>query len=311
MAAMILGGSDDTLRGIGLRVLSGVFFVGMVSSVKLASPSVPLGQIVFFRSAFALLPLVVFLLWRQEFPAGLRTERPFGHLARSMLGGIAMFTSFAAITRLSVAEAVLLSYLTPIILSLLAVRLLGERLTPARAAGLVLGISGVAIFVAPDLLAEIGRDAAALDLRRLSGIGLSLLTALLTAGALVQIRKLAATESAGAIAFWFAVATSLGGLATWPLGWVWPTPEAAVFLVLAGLTGGFGHIAMTLSFKYAEASAMAPFEYLTLVWTILLDWLVFRSPPGASFLLAVPFLLGASAITFAAGARLQFRRKRR
>lgn len=68
---MSLGGGDDTLRGIGLRVLSGVFFVGMVSSVKLASPSVPLGQIVFFRSAFALLPLVVFLLWRQEFPVGL------------------------------------------------------------------------------------------------------------------------------------------------------------------------------------------------------------------------------------------------
>ncbi|WP_202048854.1 hypothetical protein [Neorhizobium sp. AL 9.2.2] len=68
----------------------------------------------------------------------------------------------------------------------------------------------------------------------------------------------------------------IGGIATVPFGWVMPGGFAFILLILAGLFGGFAHIAMTLSFRHAEASLLAPFEYLAILWPILADLLLFK-----------------------------------
>lgn len=104
--------SEHPGLGIGLRVLSGVLMAGMLVCVKAVSEDVPLGEIVFFRSAFALIPLIIFLWLRHEFPQGLTTKRPFGHLLRASLGALALFASFAAIARLNMAEAILIAQLS-------------------------------------------------------------------------------------------------------------------------------------------------------------------------------------------------------
>ena len=80
--------------GVFLRVLAGLLFAAMSICVKGLSGSTPLGEIVFFRSLFALIPLAVFLWVRSELPSGLATRRPLGHLLRSALGAAAMFASF-------------------------------------------------------------------------------------------------------------------------------------------------------------------------------------------------------------------------
>lgn len=77
---------DRPSLGISLRLLSGVMMAGMFVSVKAISADVPLGQIVFFRSFFAILPLVVFLWVRGEFPGGLATKRPGAHFLRASFG---------------------------------------------------------------------------------------------------------------------------------------------------------------------------------------------------------------------------------
>ncbi|MGY6633729.1 MAG: DMT family transporter [Alkalilacustris sp.] len=279
-------------QAIALRILSGLLFAAMVVCIKAVSEAVPLGQIVFFRSFVALLPLVIFLWWRAEFPSGLRTRRPGGHAVRALVGAAAMFTSFAALARLGVAEATLLGYLAPLFLTLLAVAILGERVTRSRTAGLGLGFLGVLALTAPDLASA----ASGVDAVRMTGIGLAVLSALFTATAMIQIRRLTATESPGAIAFWFAAVASLGGLATLGWGWVRPDPATLGLLVLAGLLGGCAHIAMTVSFKLAEASALAPFEYVTLIWAVLADLWLFGTPVGPAFLLALPLLLTGAAV---------------
>ena len=279
-------------QGIALRILSGLLFAAMVACIKTVADTVPLGQIVFFRSFVALLPLVMFLAWRREFPSGLRTRRPWGHAVRALIGAAAMYTSFAALARLGVAEATLLGYLAPLFLTLLAVAILGERLTRSRAAGLGLGFAGVLALTAPDLVTA----AAGVDARRMTGIGLAVTSALLTAAAMVQIRRLTATENPGAIAFWFAAVASLGGLASLHWGWIVPDAPTLGLLVLAGLLGGCAHIAMTVSFKLAEASALAPFEYVTLIWAVLADLWLFGTPVGPAFLLALPLLLTGAAV---------------
>ncbi|MEL7130961.1 MAG: DMT family transporter [Pseudomonadota bacterium] len=282
--------ADRPTFGISLRVLSGVLFTGMVICVKAASEAAPLGQIVFFRSFFALIPLVIFLTLRHEFPAGLRTTRPLGHLVRSFFGAAAMFTSFASVALLPLAEAVLLAQLAPVLTAIIAVLVLSERLTRWRVLGLGFGVAGVLVLVWPD----IGGGVA--DARRLLGIGLGLLTALLTAFALIMVRSLTRTESPGAIAFYFVVASMAGGLLTLPWGWALPDAQTLVLLVLAGLFGGFAHIAMTLSFSYAEASRLAPFEYVALLWPVLADLLIFRLPLTSSFLFALPLVLTGAAV---------------
>ncbi|HNQ99316.1 MAG TPA: DMT family transporter [Trueperaceae bacterium] len=283
--------SNLTRQGIVLRIVSTVFFAGMAVFVKLASEEAPVGQIVFFRSAFAMIPLVIFLLARREFPAGLATKRPFGHLARSGLGAASMFLSFAAISRLPLADSTLVSYVTPLLTALLGGLLLGEVLTRSKMTGIFLGMCGVLVLTLPQLIGT------TIDATRLVGYGLGLLSAVLAAGAMIQVRRLGTTESPGAIALYFVLVSALASLFTLPTGWVAPSTGTLAMLVLAGLVGGLAHIAMTLSYRYAEASTLAPFEYLSLIWAGVLDLTVFQLGLSPWFLLAVPLLITGAAVS--------------
>ncbi|MBR3371326.1 MAG: DMT family transporter [Rhodobacteraceae bacterium] len=281
--------TGPTGQGIALRILAGFLLAAMMACVKVLSDSIPLGQIVFFRSFFGMVPLVVYLVVLREFPSGLRTRRPMGHILRSVLGGVSMFASFAAVARLTVAETTLLSYMSPLFMSFLAVLLMGERLTPARLAGLVLGLSAVLVLTLPEIAGDWNAE-------RLTGIALGLCAGILTALAMLQVRHLTRTEHPGAIAFYFALIAAIGGLATLPLGWVMPQGLELVVLIAAGLFGGLAHIATTLSLKLAEASAIAPFEYLTLIWAVMTDLLLFGTPIGPAFFLSVPLLMTGAAV---------------
>ncbi|USZ50147.1 DMT family transporter [Halomonas sp. DN3] len=294
---------DRPLAGIVLRIASGVLFAAMLVCVKWVSDEVPLGQVVFYRSAFALLPIVLFLAWRREFPAGLATRRPLGHLLRSSLGAASMFATFAALARLPVAEATLLAQLAPVLMAIGGVVLLGERFTPSRALALVLAVGGVAVLVVPDIG---NADKAG----QLSGYALGVLGASLTAAALVTVRRISRTEGAGAIAFYFVLACTLAGLATLPLGWVALPTQTLTLLILAGLLGGAAHICMTLALRFAEVSRLAPFEYIALVWPVLADLWLFGQPLSSGFLLALPLLLGGAALAAMEGRRLGWPRRR-
>ncbi|KGE79225.1 EamA/RhaT family transporter [Halomonas sp. ND22Bw] len=288
--------TDRPLAGIVLRLMSGILFTGMMVCVKAVSDAVPLGQTVFFRSAFALLPIVIFMTWRREFPRALVTRKPLGHLVRSGLGAAAMFASFAAVARLPVAEATLLAQLSPVAMAVGGVLLLGERFTLHRAAAFALVLAGVAALVVPDLGESRGQ---------VMGYGLGVLAALLTAGALVTVRRISRTETAASIAFYFVLVTALAGLATLPLGWVAVSGQTLALLVLAGLFGGAAHICMTLALRYAEVSRLAPFEYVALIWPVLADLAIFGLAPSSGFLVALPLVLGGAALAALEGRRLR------
>ena len=289
--------TDHPVLGIALRILSGALFAIMAIFIKALSGNVPVGQIVFFRSAFALIPLVIFLWLRSEFPAGLATKRPFGHLLRSGFGAAAMFASFASIARLPLAEATLLGYLSPVFTAVAGVAILSEKATVWRIGGVLLGVAGVLALVWPELGYGSGNAS------RLVGYGLGLIMGLLTAFALIMVRTLNRTESPGAIAFYFVVASMIGGIATIPLGWVWADAHTLILLVLAGIFGGLAHIAMTLAFRNAEASLLAPFEYLAVLWPVLADLLIFKAPISSAFLVALPLVLAGAGLAAMEGRR--------
>ncbi|ETX26896.1 DMT family transporter [Roseivivax isoporae] len=276
--------------GITLRIGSTLAFAVMVTCIKGLGNEVPLGQVIFFRSAVALVPLALFLWWTGDWPGGLATHRPFGHIARCLMGATAMFTSFATIRLLPLAEATMLSYLAPVLLAVLGWALLGERLGLKRIGGVVLGIAGGTAYCLPAMTGGLTTGAT-------PGVAMGLLTAVLTAGALIQVRRLTlAGERAGAIAFWFAVVSAVAGLLTLPLGWMAPDPGQLALLLGAGLAGGVAHILMTLSFRHAEAAALAPFEYLSVLWAAAAGALFFAELPGGAFLIAAPLILAGAMI---------------
>jgi len=267
--------SDFT--GISLRIGATFFFTVMILMIKWVAEEIPVGQTVFFRSAFALIPLVLFLTITREFPAGLRTKRPGAHVARCLFGCIAMFASFASLRYLPIAHATIIGYIAPILTVLLARLVLGEQVSGARWLGVVFGFAGMLVLVLPDLT---GFEA---DRSYLIGVTLGFTMAIFTAGAKIQIRSLARTENAGAIAFYFALTCAVAGLATAPLGWAAPTSSQLVLLIGSGFAGGAAHIMMTLSYQYSEASKLATFEYLSLAFAVLADFLFFGIVPKASF----------------------------
>lgn len=272
--------------GILLRILSGVVFALMMVCVKALGDSVPLGEVIFFRSAFAMIPLIIFMKIQRNFPNGLKTTHPMRHFKRSIFGATAMFTLFAAIQFLPLAEATMLYYLSPLMLVILSAVYLGEQVPRVRWVGVGLGFCGVLVMTLPSMSGHTDKAA-------LWGALLSLLTALLTAVALLQVKKLKQlNESTGAIAFYFALVSLLAGLLTLPLGWVMPSLKEIALLVGAGIAGGIAHIFMTMSFSYARASVLAPYEYLALPWAMLTGFIFFEELPGFWFFAAMPLVFG-------------------
>jgi len=106
-----------------------------------------------------------------------------------------------------------------------------------------------------------------------------------------MVRRLNTTESPGAIAFYFMLASMFGAVLTIPFGWLLPSGLTLLLLICAGLFGGLAHIALTLAFRYAEVSRLAPFEYIALLWPILADLFIFEAPLLSGFLLALPLIL--------------------
>jgi len=293
--------ADNPLRGISLRVLSGLLMAGMYVCVKLVSDDIPLGEIVFFRSFFAIIPLIIFLYARSEFPQGLATKRPAGHLLRAGFGTVSLFASFAALARLSVAEATLIAQLSPMLTAVGAVFFLSERLTLWRVSGLALGFAGVVFLVWPEL------GDSTMEKVRLFGISLGLASAVLSALSLIMVRSLSSTESPGAIALYFVLASMIAALFTLPWGWVIPKGTTLLLLISTGLFGGVAHIAMTLSFRYAEASRLAPFEYIAFLWPLLADLFIFKLPLSTSFLLAAILVFTGAAVAAMEGRKRQNR----
>mgnify|MGYP000149916921 CR=1 FL=1 len=273
--------------GIFLRVGATFFFSVMVIFIKLLSDAVPIGQVVFFRSAVALVPLVLFLMWTKDFPNGLYTKRPMGHLVRCLMGCAAMFASFASIKYLPLAHASILGYLAPMLAVVLARFILGENVSPIRWFAVVLSFLGMLVLVLPEA------TGATLDQSYMIGLALALVMAVFTAGAKIQIRCLALTENAGAIAFYFALTCALAGLVTVGLGWVQPNPTQWMLLIGSGVAGGIAHIMMTLALQKSEVSKLAPFEYLSLIFAVIADYSLFNVVPGVAFVGATVLILAA------------------
>jgi len=267
----------NVTRAIVFKIISSLLFAVMAVLVRYVSETSPVGQVVFFRSAFAVVPVVIIYAYRRELEAAIRTTRPLRHLWRGLTALGSMFCNFSALARLPLVDATAISYLAPLMTVALSAIFLKERVRIFRWSAVLIGFAGVMVMLVPQL--DFGRSAAAATAA--IGAAFGLVATVFTAASTIQTRALTRTETTSSIVIYFSVLCAIGGLVTLPFGWVVPDGLQLLALIATGFCGGLAHIFVTESYRHAPASLIAPFEYASMLWALVLGFLMFGEVPSS------------------------------
>ena len=273
------------LLGITLTTSAILLFTIMGAMVK-AAEGVPIGQTVFFRAGCSLPVIVLWLTLRGEISHGLRVQSVRSHAVRAIAGSAAMGLGFAGLRYLPFPEVTALRFITPILIVIFAALLLKERVRLLRISAVAVGLVGVMIIMWPRLTLEGGQQ-------EFIGTMLILSSAVLASLAQIFVKSMAAKESTAAIVFYFSGTATALSLLTIPWGWVWPTPTEWALLIGSGLVGGAGQILVTSSYRFADASLLAPFTYSSMIWSLIIGWFVFSELPTAQMLAGAALVICA------------------
>lgn len=276
------------LRGIAFKLISVALFMAMAALIKSLSDVIPPGEAVFFRSACAVPVILVWLGLRGELRTGLRTSRPMGHFWRGLLGVTAMGFGFAALGFLPLPEVTAIGFAAPLLVVVFAAIFLGEDVRLFRLSTVLVGLIGVLIVLMPRL--SLGSEVGAVESL---GAVLALTGAISAALAQVTVRRLLATEQTSCIVFWFSVNAALLSLVTLPFGWVLPSPGQAAILAMTGILGGIGQIFLTSSYREAESSLVAPFDYAAILLALAIGYWIFDEIPSLTMLTGAGIVVAA------------------
>ncbi|MBR2657308.1 MAG: DMT family transporter [Loktanella sp.] len=279
------------LKGIVFKVVSVCMFMVMAALIKAVSDTVPPGQAVFFRSFFALPIIFGWLALRGELRHGWKTSNPMGHFWRGLVGTSAMGLGFAGLGLLPLPEVTAIGYAAPLLVVIFAAMFLNEDVRAFRLSAVALGMIGVLVVLSPRLSVGAG-----LNSSETLGAIVVLMGAVMAALAQVFVRKLVATETTVAIVLWFSVTSSVLALLTLPWGWVVPGWDRAALLVMAGLLGGLGQIFLTSSYRFADASLVAPFDYTSMILALLIGYFIFGEVPTGTMLIGAGIVILAGVL---------------
>ncbi len=281
----------NALTGILLKVVSVCAFVTMAAMIK-SSGQLPAGQIVFFRSFFAVFPILVMLAYRRELAGALSTTRPASHVMRGLVGVLSMGLTFIALTRLPLPDAITLNYAQPLLVVVFSALFMGETIRIFRWTAVAVGLVGVFIISWPNLTLLSGAEE--MGNEQAVGVAAALGAAAASAVAALLVRRLVAVEKTATIVLWFSLTASVIALATWPFGWHTLSAGQVALLIGAGIAGGVGQLLMTESYRHAQMATIAPFEYSSMILAIGVGFFVFGDVP-------TPYMLVGGAIVVGAG----------
>jgi drug/metabolite transporter (DMT)-like permease len=281
----------DNLRGILMMVIAVGAFAMMDAALKHLTPHYPPLQVAALRG-YASLPVV--MVWAAVLGtrARLFDVRWSLHLLRAAIG-ILMLASFAyGLRTLPLSEAYAIFFVAPLLITLLAAPLLGEKVGANRWWAIAIGLVGVIVVLRPS------GD----QMLSLAGVAI-LVSTLCYAVSAITARVLGRTDSSVSMVFWLMVAVAFGGTLLTGSDWK-PVQAAHGWALLAiAITGSIGQFAVTEAFKRGQASLIAPFEYTALAWGLGLDWLLWQTLPQ-------PITMLGAAIVVAGGLYLLWSERR-
>lgn len=278
--------TPDPLRGVLTMVMGIALFSVLNAVVKAQSETFPVNQIVFFRNAFAAIPLI-WLLHRSGQWRAFRTARLGPHILLSLLFTLTLFLIFQAYSRLPLADATAIGFSQPLMVFVLASVLALERPNLIGWVAVGVGFIGILIMVRPN---GAGPSEGYLFAVMGSAVGAVLM--------LVQ-RRLAQREPAVVIAFFTLGVSALMTAPSLLLAWVTPTLPEALGLVAMGLASGLCQLITTQAFFHASAALIAPVTYTKMLWAVLIGFVWFGDVPSSQI------LTGACIVILAAGLNLR------
>jgi len=277
--AGLLSDRQSNLRGIGLTLLAGVLFSSTNTAAKWVMVDVPTGELLWFRGTIAL-AVCCLLVRRSEVAAVLHSGQLGLHALRSCFSAIEVGCFYWAIARTPLADITTIYLAAPIYVTAMAALFLREKVGWRRWTAVLIGFVGVLVAVHPA-----GDSVSTPALVALGG-------SLLYAVSLVATRRLRAASST------LLVATQMGALmvlstASAGLGWVMPSGSEFALLVMIGVVSMLAYWCINQGLRLAAASAVAPFNYGSIVWAGLLGFLVFADVPSRATLTGAAIIVGA------------------
>lgn len=267
-------------RGIALMVLGGAVLTTQDALMKWLIADYSVGELLFYRGAFALLPVAAIIARRGGFQV-LKTRNVRGHAIRNLFVLANNVLFILALAFMPLTDVITISFTGPLFVTALAVPFLGERVGWRRWTAVVVGFSGIFIMMRP--------GEAALQLAALLPVG----AALGAAARDIVTRRMAASENTFTILFYLTLTITLAGLATLPFGWQRPTAADLAMFAATGLLFAFGQYAILYAFRLAEATVLVPFRYVNLVWATLFGFLVWGDLPDRFMIAGATLVVGS------------------
>jgi drug/metabolite transporter (DMT)-like permease len=283
----------DNLRAAGMVALTMSFFAISDTLVKTLFDRLPVGQVLGLRGALIMLLLMGILVVR-------RRRLLLAHLVDRIamlraLSEIAVaYAFFKSLQLMPLADATVLLFAAPIIMTVASTLLLGEQVGPRRWTAVLVGFLGV-VFVAGPGNASIGWTAL-----------LPLAAAFIVAGRDLITRFVPPDHDSTTVALTTAIAVTIGGWLSLPLGglglagsWVWPTSAEWLVIAASSLLIGIAYNTVVIGYRLGEASFLAPFRYTSIPLAILLSWTVFGDVPSFLMLAGALIISGSGIFIFA------------
>jgi drug/metabolite transporter (DMT)-like permease len=262
----------DTVRGILLVVVSYLILTIGDTAAKWAILSTGVAWAMLWRGLFGAAAVATFTVSAQG-PLGIRRFRPVRWKTVALRSALSSFTTIAwylSWRHMQLADTYALGFTAPLIMTVLAVPMLGERIRWRRVLSTLAGFAGVLVMVRPG-----GIPFSPTVLLLMTGIVAMAITR-------IMARHLSRTETPECQAFWLMVSHGLAGASMLILT---PAPahgDASVWcaLVFLGVSSGLAHCVFTRAYGLAPISALAPYEYTMLIWGGLLGFAVFGEVPS-------------------------------
>lgn len=281
---------SENLAGIVLMLLAMAVLSAMDATMKQLTDHYPPLQVAALRGMVSLPFVIAWVYWRERGFATLFRVRWRWHFARGLLA-ILMLTSFIyAIGEMPLSETYALFFIAPLLITAFSVVFLKEPVDWQRWTAIAVGFIGVLIILRPGFTA-VGMSAVAV----LIGATCYALNA-------ISVRILGRTDSTAAMTFWFMFMLAIGaGVLAMP-NWQPVQMIDGWWLLAMGITGALGQIFITEAFKRAPVSIVAPFEYSSLFWGVLLDLAIWGKLPG-------PIVFAGAAVIVGSGLYLLHRER--
>lgn len=252
----------------------------MAIFIRIASHSMHPFEVAFFRSFFGALVALPLLV-----RGGLRmlhTNRFAFYVVRCSIGAVSMLAGFWSIAHLPLAQAIALSYSSPLFVTVGAVLFLGEVVRMRRWGAVIAGFIGVLVIVRP------GSDTfAAASL-------VALFAAAMSGTVTISIKFLSRSDPANTIVLMTSLLWVPLTLPAAMTVWQWPDARLWPMLFVVGALGTLGQICWTHALRMADASSLAPFSYLQLLIVAVLAWIVFGESPDHYTAIGATIIAGAS-----------------